>query len=151
MKFLDQLEKDLNQAQKAREELVILTLRQIKTALSNAEIAKKRQKLTDEEIVKILKSEVKKRKEAIELYRQGGRPELADKEQKEIEIVNKYLPAELGEEAVRETVKKVIVRVGAASPADLGKVMGAVMAEFKGQADGGVVNRIVREELMPKK
>ncbi len=150
MKILEQLDIDFNQALKKRDELVVLTLRQLKSALVNAEIAKKRQKLTDEEIIKVLKSEVKKRREAIELYRKGGRNDLADKEEKEIEIVSKYLPAELGAEEVRKKVKEVIAQVGAGGPTDFGKVMGMVMKEFKGQADGTLVNQIVKEELTPK-
>src|SRR3989344_2852658 len=98
MDFLKQLDLDLNQSLKEKNELVVLTLRQLKTALTNAEIAKNREKLTNEEIIKIFRTEVKKRKEAIELYKTGGRPELAEKETKEIEIVSRYLPAELSAE-----------------------------------------------------
>lgn len=147
MTILEQIEVDLNQAQKQKEELVVLTLRQIKAAATNAEIAKKREKLTQEEIIKVLKSEVKKRKEAIELYQKGGRNDLAKKEQKEIEIVNKYLPPELPEQDIRNKVREVIENIGALGPADLGKVMGPVMAALKGAADGKVVNQLVKEEL----
>jgi hypothetical protein len=147
MSFLTQLENDLNQSLKAKDELAVLTLRQIKTALTNAEIAKGRQALEETDVIKILKSEVKKRKDAIELYKKGGRPELAEKEQAEIEIVAKYLPPEMDEEKIRAKIKEIIGQMGATGIVDLGKVMGLTMAAFKGQADGSTVNRIVREEL----
>jgi hypothetical protein len=147
MSFLTQLENDLNQSLKAKDELAVLTLRQIKTALTNAEIAKGRQALEETDVIKILKSEVKKRKDAIELYKKGGRPELAEKEQAEIEIVAKYLPPEMDEEKIRAKIKEIIGQMGATGIADLGKVMGSTMAVFQGQADGSAVNRIVREEL----
>ena len=151
MTILDQIEKDFIQSFKAKDELAVLTLRQLKTALGNAEIAKKRQKLTEEEVVKSLKTEVKKRRDAIELYQRGGRPELADKEQKEIELINRYLPEELSTEKIRATVQTVIKQAGASSLQDLGRVMGLAMAQFKGRADGTAVSQIVKEELTPKK
>ncbi len=147
MEVLKQLEMDLTQALKEKNELVLLTLRQIKTALANAEIAKKREKLSADEVIRLLCSEVKKRKEAALLYQQGGRPELAAKETKEIEIINKYLPPELSEEDIKKKIGEVIGKIGAAGVQDLGKVMGAVMKELGGQADGNVVSRLVKEEL----
>ncbi len=150
MKKIESLEAELNQAQKDKNELVLLTLRQIKTALINAEIAKKREKLMPEEVLKVLKSEVKKRKDAIELYKRGNRAELAAKEEKEIAIISEYLPPELGEDEIRSKIKIIIDAAGVKGEADMGKIMGQVMKEFKGQADGTVVNRIVKEELAPK-
>lgn len=147
MTTLEQVINDLNQATKEKNELVVLTLRQIKAALENAKIANKREDLTEDQIIKIFKSEVKKRKEAAELYKKGDRAELAEKEEKEVEIISKYLPAELSEDDVRQKIKEVIAKVGDVGPADFGKVMGQVMAALKGSADGGVVNKIVKEEL----
>src|SRR3989344_1041224 len=98
MEVIKQLENDYTKALKAKDELAVLVLRQLKTALTNAEIAKNREKLAEEEIVKVLRSEIKKRKESAELYEKGGRPELAEKEKKEIEIIDKYLPAQMGED-----------------------------------------------------
>ena len=132
MELVQKIDQDLNQALKAQASLALLTLRQLKTAITNAEIANHRQKLTPEAVLKILKTEVKKRREAIELYQRGQRPELAQKEQQEIEIINQYLPAEMA---------------GATGVADMGKVMAAVMPKLQGQADGKLVNQIVREQL----
>lgn|SRR3989338_3434868 len=151
MDVIQQLDSDLNQSLKEKNELVVLTLRQIKTALTNAEIVKKREKLTTDEVIKILRLEVKRRKEAAELYQKGGRPELAEKENKEIEIVNKYLPAELSEEIIKQKVGEAIKKTNAASLADMGKVIGLVMKELGASADGAVVSRLAKEELLNKK
>jgi len=147
MEALKQLEIDFNQALKGRNELVVSVLRQLKTVLANAEIAKSRQKLTEEEVIKLFRSEIKKRKEAAGLYQQGGRQELADKENKEIEIISRYLPPEMGEEAIKKKISEVIAKLGAAGPQDTGKVMGAVMKELSGQADGNKVGQLVKERL----
>ena len=104
-------------------------------------------KLTDEEVVEVLSFEVKKRKDSIEQYEKGGRPELAQKEQEEIKILMGYMPEQMSEEAIRDEVKKTVNQTGASGPRDMGKVIGAVMAKVKGKADGQVVSRIVKEEL----
>lgn len=151
MEILQQIEEDYNQAFKNKNELVILVLRQLKTALTNAEIAKNREKLTEEEVIKLLRTEVKKRKEAAQLYTKGDRQELADKERQEIELISKYLPAQLDEEAIKQKIIEIIQKLGAAGPQDIGKVMGAVMKELGGQADGNTVSSLVKQELTQKK
>jgi len=150
MEILKQLETDFNQAFKARNELEILVLRQIKTSVTNAEIAKKREKLTEEEIIKLFRSEIKKRKEAAELYRRGGRPELAEKEEKEIGIIGRYLPPELSEEDIRKKVIEVIQKTNAQSIQEMGRVIGLVIKELASQADGNKVSQLVKEELTKK-
>ncbi|MFA6254991.1 MAG: GatB/YqeY domain-containing protein [Patescibacteria group bacterium] len=150
MGVLKQLETDFNQAFKARDELAVLVLRQIKTAITNAEIAKNREPLTEEEIIKLLRSEIKKRKEAAVLYQQGGRAELATKEENEINIVNKYLPPELSEEELNKKIDEVIAKIGAGGVQDFGKVIGVVMKELAGQADGSKVSQLVKEALAKK-
>jgi uncharacterized protein YqeY len=147
MDVLKKIEQDFNQAFKNKDELVVLVLRQIKTALTNAEIAKNREALSEQEIIKILRSEIKKRKEAIELYQKGGRPELAAKETKEIEIVSQYLPPALSEEQIRAKIQEVIAQSKASSQKDSGKVIGQVVKEFNGQADGNTVSQLVKELL----
>lgn len=106
--------------------------------------------LTDEEIIDVLSSEVKKRNDAIVLYKQGNRPELAEKEQKEIEIIRKYLPAQLSEDQIKNLVAESIKNVGATSIKDMGKVMGDLSPKVKGKADGSVVGKTVKELLSPK-
>ena len=147
MEVVSQIEKDYGQAFKEKNELVILTLRGLKAAITNAEIGKNRQALTEAELIKLLRTEVKRRREAMALYQQGGRPELADKEEKEIAIISRYLPAEVDAETIRSKVAAVIAQSGAAGPQAAGKVMGLVMKELGGAADGNVVGQIVKEEL----
>lgn len=150
MDLVSHLDKDLSQALKDKNELAVLTLRQIKSAITNAEIAQSREKLTPDQLTKLLRTEVKKRREAAELYQQGGRDDLVTKENNEIEIVSKYLPAELGEDIIKQKITQVIEKVGAQGPQDTGKVMGGVMEELAGQADGGIVSKLVKEQLAQK-
>jgi len=105
-------------------------------------------KLNDEEVVEVVSSEIKKRKDSIEQFNKGGRPELAEKEQREIDILIGYMPEQMSEGAIRAEIKKAIVSTGASGPKDMGKVIGTVMAKIKGKADGTLVSRLVKEELM---
>ncbi len=124
-----------------------MALRGVKSAVKNAEIAKRPDKLAEEDIIKVLRSEIKKRQDAIFDFKKGNRQDLVDKESREIEIIKRYLPPELTEEKLREMVEKAIKDTGATSPKDFGKVMGAVMKEVKGQVDGGRVKEIVGNML----
>jgi len=94
-----------------------------------------------------LRGEVKKRRDAIELYQRGGRPELAEKEQREVTVISRYLPPELDEAIVRAKVEEIVAQFGASGPSDTGKVTGAVLKALAGQADGSVVSKLVREAL----
>ena len=104
-------------------------------------------KLNDEEVVEVLSSEIKKRKDSVEQYAKGGRPELAEKEQAEIDILMVYMPEQMSEDDIKAEVAKAIKDTGAAGLKDMGKVIGAVMAKIKGKADGTLVSKIVKEEL----
>lgn len=147
MDIKQQIDQDLIQAQKEKNETAVMVLRGVKTALTNSEISNDRQELSNDGIIKILKSEVKRRKEAAELYAQGGRQELVAKENAEIEVIAKYLPAELSEDEIKKKISEVIAKTGASSPTDIGKVMGAVMADLGAAADGSVVSKLVKELL----
>ncbi|OIP78475.1 MAG: aspartyl-tRNA amidotransferase [Candidatus Portnoybacteria bacterium CG09_land_8_20_14_0_10_44_13] len=103
--------------------------------------------LTEEEIIGVVSSEAKKRKDAASEFESGGRPELAEKELKEAELLKKYLPEQMLEDEIRELVVEAVKKVGATSPQEMGKVMGALMPQLKGKADGAVVQKIVQEEL----
>ena len=112
-----------------------------------AEKLEKEPELTDEEIISVVSSEIKKRKDAIALYEQGNRPELAAGEKKEVEILQKYLPEQLSLEELRNIVEEAITRVGAKEMKDMGKVMADVSPKVKGRAEGGQVSAIVKELL----
>ena len=146
MGLKEKIDEDIKSAMKTREELKLSALRMLKAAIGNAEIAKKKT-LVDEDIFSLLQTAVKQRKDSAEAFRAGNRPELAEKETAEIKILEVFLPAQLGEQEVRELVAKAVAETGAAGAKDIGKVMGKLMPLVKGKADGGLVNRLVREIL----
>lgn len=146
MSTLEQIGKDFVDAFKAKDEKTKNLLGMIKSAIKNKEIEIQKP-LEEAEVIDVIGREAKKRKESAQAYKDGGREDLAAQELNEFEILTKYLPQQLSEDAVREIVKIAITEVGATSPADMGKVIGAVMAKVKGQTDGGVVSKLVKEEL----
>ncbi|OGH16566.1 MAG: glutamyl-tRNA amidotransferase [Candidatus Levybacteria bacterium RIFCSPHIGHO2_02_FULL_40_18] len=145
----DKIQEDLKQAMVAKDELRLSTIRLLKSAIQYHEIQKggAGYGATDEDVIEVIGREIKKRNEAIELYKQGGRNELAEKEQKELEILKSYLPEQMSEDEVRKLVEEAISSIGASGIQDMGKVMGALMPKVKGKADGTLVSNIVREAL----
>ena len=125
------------------------TLLNLKAAILNEEVAagKRDEGLSDEEIEKVIAREVKKRAESAKLYRDNARPELAEPEEKEAAILKAYLPEQLSEDDIRELVKAKIAETGAAGPAAMGQVIGAVKQAAGNTADGALVARIAKEEL----
>ena len=117
-----------------------------KPELKEEELAKESE-LTDEQIIEVMSSEIKKRKDAIVLYEQGNRQELADKEKKEIEILKKYLPEQLSEGELRKLVAESIAKVGATEMRDTGKVMADLNPKIKGKADNSEISKIIKELL----
>lgn len=146
MSLLETIEKDFIEAYKAKDEKAKSLLGMIKSALKNKEIEIQKS-LEESDVVDVLTKEVKKRKDSATAYEQGGRPELAEQENSEVAMLAKYLPEQLSEEAVSDIVKSTITELGATTMADMGKVIGAVVGKTKGQADGGLVSKIVKEEL----
>ena len=144
--MLDQLQEELKIALKAGEKAKMMGLRNIIGKIKAAQIDKG-ETLTDEESLKILKTAAKQLKESIDQYQKGGRDDLADKEAFELTLLEKYLPEQLSEEQIRQTVKNIVKNTGAGSMQDMGKVMGATMQELAGSADGKIVQKIVQEEL----
>ena len=144
--MLDQLQEELKIALKAGEKAKMMGLRNIIGKIKAAQIDKG-ETLTDEESLKILKTAAKQLKESLDQYRKGGRDDLAEKEAFELTLLEKYLPEQLSEEQIRQTVKNIVKNTGAGSMLDMGKVMGATMQELAGSADGKIVQKIVQEEL----
>ena len=144
--MLNQLQKELVVAMKAGEKAKMMGLRNIIGKLKSAKIDKG-ESLTDEESLKILKSAAKQLKESIDQYQKGGRNDLAEEEAYELSLLEKYLPEQLSEKIIRETVKNIVENTGAESIQNMGQVMGTAMKEFAGSADGKMVQNIVREEL----
>jgi len=145
----EKIKSDLKEAMKARDIEKRDVLRMIDSMIKNVEIekGKREEGLNDEEIIEVMMRAVKQRKDSATQFIAGGRPELAQKEQGEIDIISIYLPAQLGEDEIIKVVKEVIVGAGVTSSADMGKVMGQVMGRLKGQADGNLVREIVQKEF----
>lgn len=142
----DNLQNDLKNAQLARDEVKVSTLRLLLSEIKNKEISKGNV-LSDDEVLTVVAREVKKRKEAAEGFRAGGREEGALKEEKELAVLQAYLPAQMSQEDLSKIVEETINETGATSLADMGKVIGAVMGKVKGQADGAAVSALARERL----
>ena len=144
-----QLKEELKQSMLARDAMKTSVLRMVISAIGYAEIQKggAGYEATDEDVLAVIQKEVKQHKDSIEQFKNAGRQELVDKESKELEILSTYLPAQMSEEEVKKLVIEAVKQTGATSPADMGKVMGALMAKVKGKADGVMVSKLVREQL----
>ena len=164
MSLKEKIANNLRDVFKAKRELEVSVLRMLQAAILNkekekrAKLAKKKEdiieeelvkesELTDEEIIEVISSEVKKRKEAISEFKKGGRQDLVEKEKVELEVLKKYLPEQISEEEIRKLAKEAIEGIGASGPKDMGKVMAELIPKIKGRADGGVVSQIVKELL----
>ncbi len=146
MSLLTTIDADLKSAMLAHQQELVDLLRLLKAALKNEMISLLKQDLTDEEALKVLRREAKKREDSIAIFTTGNRSDLAQKEQKELVLIQKYLPAALDEESVRKIIAAVIAEMGS-SPSQFGLVMKAVMAKTGGAADGALVSRLVKEML----
>ena len=146
----DRLRADLTMSIKARDELRSSTLRMVLTAITNAEVAgKEARELSDEDVVGVLSSEAKKRREAATAFEDGGRAEMAAKEKAEAEVIADYLPEQLTADDIARIVTTAVEQTGAAGEGmrAMGKVMGVVTPQVKGRADGGTVAAEVRRQL----
>jgi len=150
----EKIQQDIKDALKSGDKEKRMVLGMVSAAIKNKEIDK-RVELTDDDVVAVIASEIKKRKDSIEQYEKGGRPELAEGERKEAEMLMAYMPEQMSEEEIRNEVKKTIVEIRSASSGqagvkdmkEMGKVIGAVMTKVKGKADGQMVSKMVKEEL----
>jgi hypothetical protein len=145
----ERISRDIAAAMKAQDAARLSALRMAKAALKNKEIDK-RGPLEDAEAVKVLQTLVRQREDSIEQFTKGNRADLAAKERAEIEVLRGYLPAEVGEDAIRAAVEEAVAETAAASPRDVGRVMKAAMARLQGAGaavDGRKVNEAVRKRL----
>lgn len=138
---------DMTAAMKAQDREKLSTIRMLQSALKNEQINSGHE-LSDEEALAVIRKAVKQRQDSIEQYTKGGRPELAAKEQSEIDVLKSYLPAELSDEEVEAGVREIIASTGAASKKDLGKVMKEATARYKGRVDGKKLQELV-SRLLP--
>lgn len=146
MSLKETLNNDIKTAMKAKDKETLAVLRMIKTAVQAAEIDKK-EELNAEEELTILAREAKQRRESLAEFVKAGRDELVAKTEAEIEIVERYLPKQLSVEEVKEVIATVAEKIGATTQKEFGKLMGAVMQELKGKADGNVIKEQVKAHL----
>lgn len=147
MDFEKEINDKLKAAMIAKDKVRIDTLRAIKSAILNFKTSGKNEELNQDAAMKILNHEAKKRKDAISMYSDANRPELLEKEENELKIIQEFLPEQLGENEVRAIITEIVTSANASSMKDMGKVMGMTMKQLKGKADGGLINRIVKELL----
>lgn len=139
---------ELKAAMLAKDEAALRSLRAIKAAILLAKTSEGAGgELKEEDEIKLLQKLVKQRKDSLEIFEQQNRPELAQKEKEEIDIIEKFLPKQLSAEELKEALSKIIAETGASSPADLGKVMGIASKQFAGRADGKTISALVKELL----
>jgi uncharacterized protein len=143
--LMARLQAELNASRKAQDKPATLLLGTILADVKNKRIELQRD-LTDDDVIDVLRRGIKRRKESVEMYQQGKREDLAARERAEVAHLERYLPAAVSEEELRAAVKTAV----AAGATNLGAVMGKVMPQFKGRADGAIINRIAREELGPQ-
>jgi uncharacterized protein YqeY len=147
MSLQEKIQSDIAGAMRSKEALKLGVLRMMKTAVKNKEIEKMKP-LEEAEVLTVLNSLVKQRKDSVEQFRKGGREELAQKEEEEIKIIETYLPAGASEDDIRRAVEEAIQETGASSAKDMGKVMKATLTRLAGKtADGSKVSQMVKEKL----
>lgn len=150
MNLKEQILNDLKVAMKARENEKTMVLRSLKAKILEKEISERKggeSTLDNDQIIEVLMKAAKQRKESIDQFTQGDRKDLVDKEVTELSIIEAYLPKMMSEEEIRSEVIKQIEIMGAASIADMGKVMGSLMGKLKGKADGALISKVVKDEL----
>jgi uncharacterized protein YqeY len=149
MGLKETLDQDMKSAMRERAELKLSTIRMLKSAIKYREIELGKP-LDDAGVVAVVGSEIKRRRDSVEQYRAGNRPELADKEQAEIEFLQAYLPRQLSDAELRAKVDEIVAKVGAKGPKDMGAVMKALLPEVQGRADGKTVSELVKTRLAGK-
>ncbi len=146
MSLIDKINEDIKQALKAGEKEKLTVLRGLKSDLKYKQI-EKGDDLTDDDVIAVLSSVAKKRRESIEQFQKGGREDLVEKEKAELAVITSYLPEQLSEEQLRGLISQAITESGADSPQKIGLVMKLVMPKVKGKADGKLVNKLAMEIL----
>ncbi len=151
--MLDQITDDIKDAMRARDKVRLRTLRSLRAALQNKQIdsresADDETALSEQAVLSVIRKEAKQRKDSIEQFEAGGRDDLVQKEQEELEILQSYLPDPLTDDELEATIDAIIEEVGASSMADMGPVMGKAMGKLRGRVDGGRVQQVVKSKLM---
>ena len=146
MTLKERLNADMKEALKAHDAARLSTIRMVISAVRNKEIDS-RKDMDDEGVLSVLATSAKQRRESIEQYEKAGRQDLVDKEKAELEVIQSYMPRQMGREEIEALVKDAVAESGAKGPGDMGKVMKVLMPKVKGRADGKLVNEVVKEAL----
>jgi uncharacterized protein YqeY len=147
MSLTDTINADIKTAMLAKDEVGLRALRAIKSALIITKTSGASGESSADDEIKMLQKLVKQRKESADIYISQNRPDLAQKEQEEIAVIEKYLPKQMSEDEIRTALKQIIESVGAKAPSDMGKVMGAASKQFAGKADNKIISTLVKEML----
>ena len=147
MDLYENINSEIKEAMRGKDTVRLSIMRMLLAAVRNTEITKKVKKLEDPDIVQVVQKLIKEHKESIDQFEKGNRPDLVNKEKAELDILQKYVPAQISEEELTGIVKATVQEMGATSKADTGKVMKAVMEKVKGKADGKAVNQLVMSLL----
>ena len=147
MSLRNKIPEELKNALRNKNAVELSVLRMLQSAIRNKEIEKNKGELTDEEVIEVISTEIKKRKESIEGYMKGHRQDLVDKERAEIDVLTKYMPNQMTEDEIRVEARKAIEEAYVTTLKEIGKVMKIIMPRTKGKADGSLVNKVVKEEL----
>lgn len=150
--LIDKLKSDLKKATLNKDSTRVGTIRLLLASIHNKEIELRGQKkkLNEEDVLGVLQGQTKQRKESIEEFKKGGRADLVANEESELKIIKEYLPEQMSGDEIKKIVEKAIDETGASGVQDMGKVMGKVMVQLRGKADGGMVSKVVRECLINK-
>lgn len=146
MSLKERLMSDLKDAMREGDQIRKDAIRMVRAAVKNKEI-ELQQEISDEKVIEIISQEVKRRKEAIEMFEKGGRDDLVEREKAQLEILLAYMPEQMSREEIKEVVQEIVEDMNATSIRQLGPVMGRAMEELKGRAEGNVVNEVAREIL----
>jgi len=143
----DRLLNDYKEALKSKDAIKVSTITFLRAAMQNLAIDKKKEKLDDADVITVIRKQIKQRQDSIEQFKKGNRKDLADKEEKELELLKGYLPKEFSPEEIRGMIEEVVAATGASGIKDMGKVMKEVTQKASGRADGKMVSELVRERL----
>ncbi|MCQ9207539.1 MAG: GatB/YqeY domain-containing protein [Omnitrophica bacterium] len=142
-----QIETEIKKAMKARDAIKVSTLRMLKAEMNNLKIDENKKELSDIEVIKIVRRQIKQHKDSIEQFEKGKRQDLVEKEKKELAILKNYMPEQCSPEELKKIVEEAVRETGASSKKDMGRVMKAVMEKVKGRSDGKTVSQIVSSIL----
>lgn len=146
MNLKERLIEDMKDSMKKGEQIKLSAIRMVRAGIKNKEIEIGRE-LKDEDVVGVISSAIKQRKDSYAQFLNANRMDLAEKEKKEIEVLSIYLPEQMGEDEIKKRIREIISETGATTSKDIGRVMKILMPELKGKADGNLVNKIAREML----